>query len=1010
MFSNEDEISNYSIFSKELCKIKKEKSILNSIFELYYKLYHSKLIEEKSLLIQKVVESIESAIWCSQIASLLWIPHLPIANWDKNMEIWEIFGYSRLDNICSEMDLSIDFLYLSISITFTLFLSIIVLVFIIYRSFNIPRLVFDIFKWIFNLWIIIIFIPSTVIYSIFLKNNIFEQKVISEYKNNNESEKFEISLAWQILIILAMIINFLMISSYAEFSGEIRHSVNQKNIKARAHSKIEMHKAIFTYFSAIVYVLFDEDSMIYFQLIEMIVAIFITIEIIILLPYFSYYCNLMLILQFFTVAFISFGFILGHWIDNSLFIILFTIFVWPPSILHAIHVSWKYQKNLNWKLPVGLIGIKSKYQLEKILRHSMCISDSEHKTQIIYLFEKFFIENILLRDKLQSIWISNYCLYTLKDENLAKIKLCKSKKIPEWNMETNFQEYLCDKNIKNSPLSESSQYIDYFQQLIMIKKKDFKLCIKLLKFYEEITSYKPDLKRLSKSLDWVDKRIKFLDNHYTELTTQYFYSKEFLDLYASFSKDIIFDLEKSNFLESKLKSADLNMLGSYSKILSSFNETNGIFIISAEEDSFGTILFSNSVAKSITQSLVTIDGCNIMDIIPSYYREKMKEELNNILHYSSTEEIDLREGLFLNFHSNFIVECIGKVCITSIDNFFIFMLIFKQKETKNEIALISENGEICGYTKNFPKAVKISSEILAGFNIKKLFSEEKEFDLQWSVPYYLQNCETETILIFSWHHFYKLKVFYVLLMNDYEEIQKWKNNSYNNIQEENFALSRQLSLKLPMLEENNLFIRKKFYDLDLVDTDINLSPTNINNTTDADCNLLENKDENKYQVSEKPQLKNLLQKALMSAKSINILHAAFIISIIAVLSANISVLFFAISNINFIRNMDLPIVIGKIEKGMQNIAASAQILWVFGSNTDDLSKMFLYQATTFMQVFLSRLKSVYSDVTSDIKKWDYCSGRQIFFDESIYLWNSDFSRNVNLFEMMLRFNQLVKNI
>ncbi|CAG9311213.1 unnamed protein product [Blepharisma stoltei] len=1006
MFSKEDEISKFSSCNKDIYKAKKGKSIINSIFELYCQLYHSKSIEEKSLFSQKATKSIESGIWSCQIASLLWIPSLSIANWNQTKKIWEFIGYSRLDNIFSDLDLLFEFFYLSITITFVLFLSYNVLLFITYRSFILPRLVFDIFNWVFNLWTIMLFIPSTVIFSIFLKYNFLPQKFISEYKNNNDSESFELSIAWQIFIVLAMIINFLMILFYTEFSGEMRHFASEKIIKAKAHSKIDVHTIIFTYFSAMICVLFDENNIIYFQLAEMIISILIIIEIIVLLPYFSYYSNLMLTLQFLTVAFISFGFILGNLIDNSLFIILITIFLWPLSVLFAIQITWLFQKKLNSKPPIDLTGIKSKYLLEKSLRQSLCKNDIENKSQIIYLFEKFFLENVLLRDKLQGIWMANYCLFTLRDESLAKFKLCKSKKILEWNLETNFQEYLCSINAKCTSPSESTEFIDYFQQLMIIKNQDFKLCAKLLKFWEEIISHKPSLCRLTKSLDWLDKRILFLNSQYTDLTAKFFYSKEFLSLYASFSKDVLFDQEKSNFLENKLKSTDINIISSYPKSFSWFNDINGVLIISAEEESFGQILFSNITAKSITK-LWTIDEINIVDIIPSYYREKMKEELNNILHYSSTGEIDLSEGLFLNLNSNFITECVGKVFITSIDNFFIFMLIFKQKEAKNEIALISENGEIYGHSKNFPKAVKINSENLTGFNIKKLFSEEKEFDLQWSVPYYLQNCENETLLIFSWTYFYKLKVLYALLINDYEEIQIWKKN--NSALQEEFALNRKLSLKQTKLEEHKKFSWKKIYKLEKESTrsDLNLSPEIINDTTDDNYNLLKIKDEeDKYLISENPRYNNFLNQALLSTQSINILHAAFIISIIAVLSTNISVLFFAFSNINFIRNMDLPIVIGKIEKAMQNIACTVEILWLFGSDTEPSSQIILYQAKTLLSVFVDRLKSLYLNVTSNIEDWNYCSGQHIFYDKSINAWNSGINEKTNLFNMILEFIQM----
>ncbi|CAG9311175.1 unnamed protein product [Blepharisma stoltei] len=711
-----------------LWKNKKLKTIKESVFEFYCQLYHNGTNEEISLLWQKVGKEIEDLVWCFQIMSLLWIPNLPIKDWKNNIEIWEIIGYFRIDNICSEFGI-IDaysafprmapfrailgkalYLYLSIVVNFVLFFGIFTLSFMIYRSANLPRWVFLLLKWIFNFWANLIFIPSLVLYSIFLKYSFTPAERITEYEHNNEPASFEANITIQILIICAMIVNFPLILFHTQFSGEIRHSVSKKILISKAHSKINLHIAMLSYFSPIFYVLFDKDYIIYYQCLLMVISIILTIESLIFWPYFSVYCNLTLILRLFAISLVSFGFILGNWMDNSLLILLNTIVFGRLAAALIYQFVLKMQRNMIMRLPTTLSAIISAYKLEKVIRHSLILNDPEQKNQIIYLFETFFIENSLSRDKLQVIWVTNYCIFTLKDESLSKIKLSKTKNI-SGNLENDFQEYLCSKRIE-SLSSESKQFIEYFQEFHMIKKKDLKLCINLLKFWEEVVSLRPDTVKLSKNLLWIDKKLLIVDNKFTQLTTKFCNSKESLDLYASYTKSILFDREKSNLLENKSQLLSKTAKKSFSKNLEFFNEIYGIFVISCEEENFGEILFSNPKSSEILKSPNhNIDGTNIASLIPSYYIEDLNEDIRRIIHFASNSEIDLSGGFFLNDPSHYLLECSGKILITSHKNYLMSILLFKPKKRKHQVILISETGEICGYSENFPKFVTKNIQI-----------------------------------------------------------------------------------------------------------------------------------------------------------------------------------------------------------------------------------------------------------------------------------------------------------
>ncbi|CAG9311176.1 unnamed protein product [Blepharisma stoltei] len=1006
MLTFSGEIKESSSSRQRLWNNRKEKSIKKSFFEFYRLLYHSSSLEDNYSFRQKVKEATEGIIWILQIISLLWVPNLSIKHWNEHITLWEIMGYLRFDNIFSEFGMIKESLYLCIISIFIIFSSIFVLVLLIYYSFRLPKSIFGIFRQIFNFWVNVIFIPSMVLFSIFLKYNIISEKSITEYKNNNGFSEFEINVPLQLVLIFAMIVAFPMILFHTEFSGEIRHSVSCQILKAKAHSKIDLHLAIFTYFSPVIYVCLDHNYMIYFQFFMMIISAAIVVEVMQFLPYFSIYFNLAQILRLCGVSLVSFGFILGYIMDNSLFIILFAIILGPLIVLLNIHFVLKLEKNLNSNIPVNLAEINSAYQLEKSLRYSLCSNSIESKDQIIYLFEIFYIEKPFCRNKLESIWIANYCLFTLKDESLAKVKLTKTMDISELNLEANFQEYLSNKNIQNSSSDESVQFIDYFQQLNLIKKKDHKLCFNLLKFWEEITASKPDLKWLVKKLNWIDEKILAINNQYSQLTAKFFYSKDFLELYASYAKDILFDWEKSNLLENKLKSYEKSAISSYSRNPSCFNDANGIFVISGEEENFGEILFSNTKANEIIKFA---DGSSIMDFIPSFYSGKLKDEINWLIHYGSSSEIDLKEGFFLKLPTNFLIEITGKMIITSIDNYLVLIFIFQKKQTNRQIALISEDGEIFDYSEDFPLAAEKFKDDLKGHSLKNVFPELENFNLQLSIPYHLKNCECQTILILSYFQINRLKILHALLINDHEEIKDWinKNKALKKCKKEKANLiSCPLSLNSirSLNSEGNKNWLYHISEEDCVNPEIISNQTSINESSEtAKSNRSETKE--KYKPFKNLPRNKFLRLLKKSSQSINILHIAFILSVIfmqifAVLSTNIAVLCYAYSNIDFIKNMDLPITIGKVAKKLQNISLASSILWRLGDYKNFGTELAISTSWIRLESFISELKAIYLNVTSQLENWNYCSGQEIFINEKIKLYNWEHNKKVNLLGMI----------
>ncbi|CAG9323949.1 unnamed protein product [Blepharisma stoltei] len=987
MLGTKVEMAKDQVLGNVFLKTQSRISLIKSLFEVYRRLFFCKTYREKSFLTQKIKAVIEAIILCLQLVTFLWVPNLSIKNWSGNMLIWEIIGYTRIDIACSSENIIAECLEISISLVFVNFTGIIVFTSLIYYYINIPTVVISLFQKVFYLWKLLFSIPSMTLFAIFLKYNFLAKSHISEYKNNNDFTNFKINSTFQISIILAMVISFFLVLFYTELSGEIRHSVANKTIEAKAHSKIDIHIALFSYFSPILYAIFAENSIIYLQILAIISSIILVRNTLNYTPYFSHFYNTMIIIQFLVIGLISFIFVLGNWLNNSLSIILLALVVVPLLGILAIQFIYKSWRKSVPSILHQLIDINSDYELEKRARDLLCSNNLENKDQIIHIFENFFIEKSLNGSKLQAIWVANYCLYALEDNSLARIKLSKIKKIQDWGLETNYQAYLCEKNTQELYTSEVTNFLEYFTQFEKIKKKDHKLCVNLLEFWKEIISEKPSLNKLVKNLNKIDEYIAFLNNEYIQITGKFPNSRESLALYASYTRNILYDIENSTKIDNKLRYFD-RVYQNYiyeAKDFSLFNDINGIFIVSYEEESFGTIIFANKKASEILKTpLNFLVGNNLANLYISHYKEELENEFKVWLQFNSNPNIDLKEGFFLNLPSSFILELVGKSSLTSINHSIVSILTFKPKQAKHEIAILTENFEISSYTENFGKFTKNKGDSLVGIPLQTLFNDLENIDLKASVPYNISGFEIETILVLSYFEFSNSRIPYASLTNDPQEI---------------------LELKLGKSGP-------KFYD-EIQTYEFDSKAPHQAQTNNLEISEIEEShlSEEKSQVSHISSMRMFSSVVKSSSRSINILHGVFVLSVLVVIVANIAVLFYTFSSVDLVSNIDLPLTIGNMGNYMQAtgyLSRAMLVLNQFGGATTESLVLLIF---SIFKRLVSRLEDDYLYISSNLTNWNYCSGRSIFVDENTYLWEIDsdfYMRKTNLLNGLFKIIQIVK--
>ncbi|CAG9323977.1 unnamed protein product [Blepharisma stoltei] len=602
--------------------------------------------------------------------------------------------------------------------------------------------------------------------------------------------------------------------------------------------------------------------------------------------------NFLELLKFSTICLISFAFLFGNVIDNAFVISLFLFLVIPLLNIIIARILINLLKEIDFDVPSDPKRLANIYVLESKIRPIFCSNSIEAKAEILYFLGKCYNCSKLHENKLLAIWEANYCIFTLNDEALAKIKLERSKN-SHFSLEGNYQEYLCKKVLSEFDTNESIEYLNYFQKIHDAKKEDEILCMELLDFWKEIVSIKPNLNILDDLLKSIPDSISYLDEEYSHLHLMFPKCKEVLILYSSFARNILCDTEKSTILEHKMRSIDKFASGTSkdAKSLSFFDEGNGILLGLAEQKRFGQITFANQRASEILKYPINgiIDN-KLQFFIPPPYNTYTDDIFYSSLQYVSDSQIKLPKHFFLQLPNKSLIECKGKASLSCISGHLIFILVFKNRNSSHQFALISDEGEIYSHSEHFPQFVGKSNNNLRGYKLKDMLPAFQQENIKPFFPYHLSYMEIETYLIFCHSEFYSVNINYVLIINDPEEIEACRRGEFDEFQQAGkiikFTSKNKISLNLirSLSSDNSDIIKRKKIrkqtKLEELPWDTHIG--NVDSTEVAEEHSGKSFEEEKHSNKSDNTSQHFALKRIvnLSSRSIKIFHISFVFAVI----------------------------------------------------------------------------------------------------------------------------------
>ncbi|CAG9310505.1 unnamed protein product [Blepharisma stoltei] len=942
----------------------------NSVFGAFSLLYTSRKKKfHKNNLNKKLYQGCINLVLSLQIVRLNWgsilNPH------DYMEKHWNIIGYINIDQICAESESLFGcFLALNVLI-YSCLMFILLLAIRSYKGGSCESQLIWIPKIFLYFLTTVGFIPCILIFMLSLKYSLMNKNNVDEYEScvncNLNFGSFGVLLSGLNLFILPLL-------AYGReiFSAELRHTFSTDNIKARAHSIIDLYMITFSYIASIAYVLFNQYTYYFHQTILLAYSICIVYKTIKLIPYYSLYINSIIIIRNLGICFMTLAFLFGKAIDNSLLIIGFFWIINP--ILTYIIMNYLLKRFSR----VQEDNLQTQYEFEQYYRDILMEEDSEHLAELSKQFNKALKKFSHKTNKLLCIWETNYCLYSIKNERLARVKFHKIFLLKS-TVEGSYQEWVVAKHLgqNNTGAYEDIGTIYYFLELDHIKAMDRVLCYKLLDFWAEVYSSMPRIEKLNLLSSQVSETLDEVNKGYSTLVKKFPNRTACHELYGSLQIDILKKDEFGNKLLLKKESLYLKDLQENRSTSLSFSDSNGFLVVSGEKSSFGIFVYANAIAANILgQSANSIIGSKLDNYIPEPYSTNHSKYLIRYIKNCLNPEISPVKSPILQTEKGYLVECSLEVHMVSLINHIYFVAIMRPVLKQRECVLVSDKGEIYAHSARFLQYIQCEKPSVKNENISDLIPNLNFSQLKSQIPVLITHNGKPLLFVFIKLIVKSHTLNLLLLIHNKSEINEWDNGE-DEWQQEHFENNLNGNQLL------NVYKGMESYQHSTGDMAYNQEDAELLGKFEIKPN--EQGNSNTIASSHSStRIANACKKMKKSAQfALKAVNWTLIVSIFGVILMNIGILIYILTEIN--HSSDL----GKVEHiavFMQEITNLA-----FRSRAIDLSTKYPDLDMAFYELSLNKsisiLNSLRTAIAHDYSQWSYCPSSRIVKNEIIPMWS-----------------------
>ncbi|CAG9320314.1 unnamed protein product [Blepharisma stoltei] len=964
-------------------------------FGKLFKLKYSRKIKQRH---QFTLETTVNLILMLQLISLTWYPNYKISGWESYSLFWKILGIVSYDELCFEYGAQDICFYGTIGLIGTCIICFVVFGVFIYIKKEPPGIITALPRKITMALTTICFIPSQIIMLMVFKYSVATKREVIEYENSTRSQLDYGAAGGMVSIILCIFL--LLIKFFSEiFSCDVRHSRSKENIKARCCSDADLNRFAFYALNCLLYVSLG-DYQIEYQIISFSISTYVFFQTLNYLPYYNFIENSIQAVKLSAISGFLLIFLFGELLDNSLIILWMNIFIQPLIFYFVIKIVKHLYKNLNKEAT----EIKNQYEFERKFRHLLVDKALIDKSHVLDLFAKFSKGKQFYRSKLFVVWEFNFCLYIIKDERLARVKLAKIGEIPS-TFEGDAQEWrlfnwLIDKKCSNFP---DTNYLEYLTELNRVKTKDEELCCILVELKAEFSSKVPRLLKLLNLANQIHCHIEEIKEEYKNIVEKYKNIDAF-ELYGSFLENILKDHEEALMVNRKKHGINLFNMRGEDKKLEKYGKENATLLISASNTTFGSIVFLNEKAAQILKTSIN-DACGLpfTNFIPPPYNGTHEKSMKKYFFNCQNIDIPFHKSLPFLTRNGYIKECNILVKLTAFHNHAYFLLSFKEKYSSREVALISEDGRIYCHSEFFTFLIGIEAPDVRNKYISELLPMLDFYNMEPFEPWLLPFEGKELAVIHTVRKMNSITLHFLLLVHDEKEVKRWKEGQDfdqieffgNSTIIDDYDEPSQIMEKRLIRQASKV----RLHTVSQYITSVSKStikeesemPTTQLTILAAESRELETFDEKSGATSNNESHKlsakaRHAQRLIISSKmKIRFLQLVLFFTILSVIIGVIAILSYMVIDVSHTTPLTIFTHLGQLLYDLSISSDLARILHkeiVLG----------LYKQTNRLadvQALITDLRSVQEFIFSDYDQWSYCSSSEVVMKPIIPAWNLD---------------------
>jgi len=743
------------------------------LFETFYFLFKSEKETSGSKNYQKSKFLFLRLLVLLQWLSFLWVWNMQLSSWTDYRAFWRALSYARFDTLCAEYNTLHFCTYFSLSLVVLCYSGLLLVGVLIYHNQKSPQALGFVLKGLLQFVCEVGYVPMVTLLLIVSKYTLEGETKVEEYFGE-ELESIRMSRGWAGAGIGGCLMLGVLKYLFVNLTTETRHCYSHHNITSKVSAKFHLYKAVFDHFLILSYIVFSQTHINYVQVYSLLIGVVLFIQLVFKIPYYSPTANKLeaYLIALFILQVVLFQ--LCNLMDSAGVLFVLTIFV-PIAFIVPVFNLIEYRYKLIQTTWSNLHLLETVYDLELRIRSFMLEKDPQKALgeELLQNLCLCFDKSIFKGHKMLSIWTFHLCKYVLKDRKLALIKLSQS--IPlEGTLEDSFQEFISKKSSKTVEKEcECLEFLCFIIKVQQITQKDKTLSLSLLDFWNEITSAAPTASSLEPKISKLCKKINNLKQLYTELIENYSKFEEVFQMYGSYLENLLFDPEKALVYYRKAETTRSSNAAALkdSTELKFYDKRNGILIVSGVKETIGEIIHVNKVACDILGATPNdVLGIDFSNLIPPPFDFKHFTKLKRFLKYATRSQVS--SGYVIKLPDGHVKEVEVAVELTAYEGSPVYTVIFKPKEAKREIALISDSGVVYSHTPRFAELLGHPGEKLFWCSIESLVPG---FQISKATPNEIWETivqETRIGITYGYNTIASTTLHYLWLIDDPKQLKK----------------------------------------------------------------------------------------------------------------------------------------------------------------------------------------------------------------------------------------------